>query len=128
MFGFGKKKEKSFGLNDVYHDEKAILTLIATLKFMITYPDAYVNEYAFYKEEIYTHTTMDIIIGLRSKYEKSLLSQKKNFSYSDEELFVLWTIINIMTQVPESKESIDVYSQLMGVLAESTMLAEKRYS
>lgn len=115
-------------LNTIQHTDEQILPLIATLQFMITYPDKYVNEYVFYKQEFYTHKTIDIIIALHTKYEQSLLTNERNFTYSDEEFFVLWTIINIMTQVPEGKKFIDVFQSLMGSLAPLGAKLEKKYS
>ncbi len=137
MFGFGKskkekeKKDDKYMLTTIQHTDEQVLTLIATLKFMINYPDRYVSKYSFYYQEIYTHKTIDIIISLHNKYEQrlqGLLANERNFTYSDEELFVLWTIINIMLQVPEGEPSQDVFSQLMNILAPMTAMSEKKYS
>ncbi len=132
MFGFGKSKKEektdTYMLNTIQHTDEHIITLIATLKFMINYPDRYVNKCSFYYQEIYIHKTIDIIISLHNKYEQSLLTTERNFTYSDEELFVLWTIINIMLQVPEGEKSQDVFSQLMDTLAPMTVMSEKKYS
>ncbi len=128
MFNFMKKKTRENGSNSIQHNDDEVVVLLVALKFMLNYPDAYVNKYNFYFEEIYTQKKTKIIESLYQKYEKSLLTQDFNFIYSDEEIFVLWTIINIMTQSPEGEKSQGIYIILLDSLAQITAEVEKKYS
>ncbi|MDT8453490.1 MAG: hypothetical protein RQ936_12355, partial [Gammaproteobacteria bacterium] len=76
-------------------DEKA--SLAGALHYMMEYPDVYVNQYEFYGEDTYLHNKIDIIVNLKKKYDQESASiiSSTDIHYSNEELLVIWTIINI---------------------------------
>lgn len=114
-------------------DEKA--SLAGALHYMIEYPDAYVNQYEFYGEDTYLHNKMDIIVTLKKKYDQEATDfvNSTDIHYSNEELLVIWTIINIMVQHignddESKKEQADVFSSLSHKFAPLTAIAEKDIS
>ena len=114
-------------------DEKA--SLAGALHYMIEYPDAYVNQCEFYGEDTYSHNKMDIIVTLKKKYEQEAANflNSTEIHYSNEEILVIWTVINIMVQHignddESKKEQADVFSSLMHKFAPLTSIAEEGIS
>ena len=98
-------------------------------------PDAYVNQYEFYGEDTYSHNKMDIIVNLKKKYDQEAadILNSTDIQYSNEEILVIWTVINIMIQHignddESEKEQADVFSSLMQKFAPLTAIAEKDIS
>lgn len=115
-------------------DEEA--SLVGALRYMIESPDDYVHQYEFYGENTYIHNKIDIIVTLKNKYEKNVMNLGgTEIHYSNEELLVIWTVINIMVQIidngddeSEKKEHADIFSGLLHKFAPLTAIAEKDIS
>jgi hypothetical protein len=112
--------------------EKA--SLAGALRYMMEYPDVYVSQYEFYGEDTYLHKKMDIIVTLKKKYDQEAANilSSTDIHYSNEELLVIWTIINIMIQVigddESKKEHADVFKSLMQKFAPFAAKAENGVS
>ena len=109
----------------IEHKQEEIAFLQFGTSYMLDDPKEYIYEYNFYLQEIYNYNTFDVVVSLQKKFNDTPENGLQRITYTDEDLLVIWTIINICSQLfEEGSEQEKKFSMLMDKFAPFVVLLD----